>query len=258
MPTDPFEDDAFPLEELDIPGVWPADTPAAGGISKHMLQVTRPILARLEPEEQDRLAEWLRSLIALRDAPLSATEKGRAIAREMAGLPQQLLPVLKAMGTAMARTVKAHAWDNRTWSFRIGGGIATITAATVGGKKAGLAMLGTAVAIPAWVVFGAGGVFAGMVIDELERLMARARGGAGGGPEGTVPPPRPPPSDPLPAALDAPSLPGMPLHQLRQLPPAPSPQLLVGGDSVDVDPPEVEAETLEQDQDPGEAPVRRP
>jgi hypothetical protein len=238
MPTDPFEDDAFPPEELDIPGVWPADTPAAGVISKHMLQVTRPILARLEPEEQDRLAEWLRSLIALRDAPLGPREKGKAIAREMAGLPHQLLPVLKAMGTAMARTVKTHAWDNRTWGFRIGGGIAAITAATVGGKKAGLAMLGTAVAIPAWVVYGAGGVFAGLVIDELEHLMARARDGAGGGPEGTVPPPRPPPSDPLPGALDPPSLPGSTPHQLRQLPPGPSPPLLAGGDAEpgDVEP----------------------
>jgi len=251
MPTDPPEEKVLPLDDLDIPEVWPAEAPAVGGISERMLQVTRPILTRLDPEDQGRLAEWLRSLTVIRDSPMTAGAKGKAIVREMAELPQQLLPVLKAMGTAMAETVKAHAWDNRTWGFRIGGGIAAITAATVGGKKAGLAMLGTAVAIPAWVVFGAGGAFAGLVIDELERLMARARDGAGGGPEGAVPPPWPPPSDPLPAASDAPSLPGSSPQQLRQLRPGPSPPQLAAGDPVDAEPPEENA-------DPGELPGTPP
>jgi hypothetical protein len=246
MPTDPPEDDTLPLEELDIPQLWPSETPEAGRISEHMLQITRPILARLEPDEQGRLADWLRALTALRDAPLTPTEKPTAIAREMAALPKQLLPVLKSMGTAMAGTVKAHAWDNRTWSFRIGGGITAIAAATLGGKKAGLAMLGTAVAIPAWVVYGAGGVFAGMVIDELECLMAQARDGARGKPEDTAPPRWPPPANPLPPAPDPPSLPGPSPHQLRQLPPAPSPPLLAGGAPEDLEPPEEEAPNTDE------------
>jgi len=45
---------------------------------------------------------------ALRDAPMGVTAKVRAVAREMAGL-SRLLPVLKAMGTTIAGTVKAHA-----------------------------------------------------------------------------------------------------------------------------------------------------
>lgn len=60
----------------------------------------------------------------------------------------------------MGEVVKKRVWDDRRGGFRLAGGAAAV-AATVGGQKAGLAMLETAVAVPLWVVFGAGAAFAG-------------------------------------------------------------------------------------------------
>jgi hypothetical protein len=40
--------------------------------------------------------------------------------------------------------------------------------ALFGGKAAGIAALGTAIAVPLWIVLGAGGAFAGVLIEIIE------------------------------------------------------------------------------------------
>lgn len=157
--------------------------PTHPSVAEQAAEKIRPLLVRMEPSAQERMASWLQSLVDLRRAPLSPKEKWAAIRREMKEVTV-LLPVVKAMGEA----VKEHAWDDRTWGFRLAGGAAAVTAAAVGGKKAGLAMLGTAVAIPLWVVFGAGAAFAGLIIDELEGMLAGLR--ERNGPPDGEPPPR--------------------------------------------------------------------
>ena len=160
-------------EDLDLVEVWPLEgQPAHASVAKQAARAIQPLLARMDPLAQDRLASWLRSLVALRRAPLSPKEKWAAIRKELKEVTV-LLPIVGAMGEA----VKEHVWDDRTWGFRLAGGAAAVTAATVGGKKAGLAMLGTAVAVPLWVVFGAGAAFAGLIIDELEGMLDRRRAG---------------------------------------------------------------------------------
>ncbi|MEE8486969.1 MAG: hypothetical protein V3S56_02280 [Gemmatimonadota bacterium] len=67
-----------------------------------------------------------------------------------------------------ASHIKDLAWDDRTWPARVGIGAATVVAATLAGEAAGLALAGTAIAIPLWVVFGSGEEFAQALIADLE------------------------------------------------------------------------------------------
>jgi len=67
-----------------------------------------------------------------------------------------------------ASHIKDLAWDDRTWPARVGIGAATVVAATLAGEAAGLALAGTAIAIPLWVVFGSGENFAQALIADLE------------------------------------------------------------------------------------------
>jgi hypothetical protein len=54
-------------------------------------------------------------------------------------------------------------------------GAAATGAALFGGKAAGLAALGTAIAVPLWVVFGAGGAFMGVLYEELTGKKHKAK-----------------------------------------------------------------------------------
>jgi hypothetical protein len=67
-----------------------------------------------------------------------------------------------------ASHMKDLAWDDRTWPARVGIGAATVVAASMAGQSAGLALAGTAIAIPLWVVFGEGNEFAAALIADLE------------------------------------------------------------------------------------------
>ncbi|MDW8370722.1 MAG: hypothetical protein RMK81_10660, partial [Geminicoccaceae bacterium] len=74
-----------------------------------------------------------------------------------------LVPVVKTIW----REVKRHGWDERTAtgrSFLIGSGLAL---AVLGGKSAGLAAFGTAIAVPLWVVFGSGAAFLAALYKEI-------------------------------------------------------------------------------------------
>ena len=73
-----------------------------------------------------------------------------------------------------ASHIKDLAWDDRTWPARVGIGAATVVAASLAGEAAGLALAGTAIAIPLWVVFGSGDDFAAALIADLEANLDEA------------------------------------------------------------------------------------
>ena len=49
---------------------------------------------------------------------------------------------------------------------------ATTTLTRAAGQGAVIVALGGAIGVPLWVVFGAGGAFAGLLIEEIERTFA--------------------------------------------------------------------------------------
>jgi len=60
----------------------------------------------------------------------------------------------------------------------LGIGVFTALALAGGGAGAGIAALGTAAGVPLWIVFGAGGAFAGMLADEIQKLIVSNAGEA--------------------------------------------------------------------------------
>ena len=67
------------------------------------------------------------------------------------------------------REMKRHAWDNRSAKVRSAYAGVALALATVGGQSAGIAALGGAIAVPLWVVFGAGAAFLRVLYEALER-----------------------------------------------------------------------------------------
>lgn len=108
------------------------------------------------------MAAWAARLLEVRESDASAIEKARR-ALALTGRAKILRPALQSLASALKDTI----WSDRSWSARLGFGAATVTALATGGKWAGIVALGTGVGLPLWMVLGAGGSFAGMLIDEF-------------------------------------------------------------------------------------------
>lgn len=125
-------------------------------------------VARNKLDEAQKLAviRLFRRLLEVRKMEASAKDKLRK------ALPdeQDTKVALEALQSS-ASHIKDLAWDDRRWPARVGIGAATVVAASVAGQSAGLALAGTAIAIPLWVVFGAGGDFAAALVADLEQSL---------------------------------------------------------------------------------------
>jgi len=130
--------------------------------------VLRHLDEHLSPPQRAALVEWARQLLSIRSVNEQPLEKAR---RAIAATYRREVIVALLSGTASS--VKDLAWSDRSWSARLGLGAAAVAATTLGGKGAGIAAMGSAIGVPLWVVFGAGGSFAGMLIDELSKAMPR-------------------------------------------------------------------------------------
>jgi hypothetical protein len=121
----------------------------------------------LADAERDALREWLQGLLEIRASNLPARTKARHALQ--ATDSSVILPAARGIG----EVIKEKVWDDRTWSSRLGLGGVAVGVLTFGGQGAGIAALGSAVGAPLWIVLGAGGSFAGMLLDELKRSRSR-------------------------------------------------------------------------------------
>jgi hypothetical protein len=124
--------------------------------------LAREIVAQTLPADREMFLCWLQELKALRDRDLSFREKAIAVAR-LTHDRRGVWPLVKIT----ASTLRKHGWTDRSWKARLSVGAAVATLASVGSAGAGIAALGGAIGVPLWLVFGAGGILAGTLIDEL-------------------------------------------------------------------------------------------
>ncbi len=117
-------------------------------------------------EQQQALLEWSKELLAIRQSDDSVGAKARAAVSATARRK-----VVWPMVRVMLHRLKRLGWDERSWKTRLGIGAVAATVAVFGGQGAGIAALGTAIGVPLWIIFGAGGTFAGLLIDELEEAI---------------------------------------------------------------------------------------
>lgn len=101
-------------------------------------------------------------MLELRRREISITQK----AKEALVITYRAKVIWPVLRTA-AKHVKARGWDNRSKSQRFGLGAAGTALAMFGTANAGLVALGGGIAVPLWMVFGAGGMFVSHLVDEL-------------------------------------------------------------------------------------------
>ena len=133
-------------------------------------KVARAVVRELDPEQRKVLAEYTASLVLLRAKDLP-TQTKVLDSIDLTADPKVLGVLTKGSGRLLAK----HAWKDRSWPGRIGLSAAALASILTAGQGAGIALLGTAIGVPLWIVFGSGGAFAGELLDEIER--ARAGGG---------------------------------------------------------------------------------
>lgn len=126
-------------------------------------QLAVRILADAVPEQRQALRLWLEQLWEIKGATdLTPLQKARQAIRRTAD-KQVIAPLVKVIATETKRL----AWDERGTVARLGLGSALAGLALFGGQAAGIAALGTAVGVPLWIIFGAGGAFAGVLYEEI-------------------------------------------------------------------------------------------
>ncbi|MGG7517955.1 hypothetical protein ACQ3G6_08725 [Allorhizobium undicola] len=121
--------------------------------------------------DREALRVWAGALLDLRNEDLSVTAKAREAVR-ITSRAKVVWPLLKSI----SKQLRKHGWDNRSTSQRLGIGAAGTALALFGPAQAGIAALGGAVAVPLWVVFGAGAMFARHLYEEITRQQS---GGSG-------------------------------------------------------------------------------
>lgn len=121
------------------------------------------------------LVAWAGELLQIREARVPPLRKAK-LALDATYRAEVVVPILDGAANAIVDV----AWRDRAWAARLGLGAAALTALAYGGQGAGIAALGGAVGVPLWIVLGGGGAFAGMLVDELQRSIARHGGGRRG------------------------------------------------------------------------------
>ena len=139
------------------------DDRGSAGKEEHS-KVARAVVRELDPEQRKVLASYTASLVLLRGRDLP-TQTKVLDSIDLTADPEVLGVLTKGSGRLLAK----HAWKDRSWPARIGLSAAALASILTAGQGAGIALLGTAVGVPLWIVFGSGGAFAGELLDEIER-----------------------------------------------------------------------------------------
>jgi hypothetical protein len=150
------------LEQVDRSHV--RATPASAESDSQTQKLAVAVVDQASALEREILLKWAQQLVAIRDSNMSTMDKAKAsIARTYES--EAIWPLLNLLG----RELKRIGWDERGLPARIGLSAAALALVLPGKGAAGLAALGGAIGVPLWVVFGAGGAFVGVIIDEIRK-----------------------------------------------------------------------------------------
>jgi hypothetical protein len=126
--------------------------------------LAQKMLLHLNQSEIEQIENWLTGLISIRNSEDSFKLKFQKTVQ----FTKKATPV-KSVMKLFALTIKEYSWDKRGRAARFGGAGIVGSLLVFGPQGAGIAAFGTAIGIPLFIVFGAGGLFAGVVLDEIAR-----------------------------------------------------------------------------------------
>lgn len=115
------------------------------------------IIQQTSREEKRTLLDWLRELIGIRNSGLSKREKIKRILKSLRH-STKLLGLIKPL------------WENSSKRVKIGVGVLLGTAVLFPGSI-GLAIAGTGIAIPLWVLSTSGYFVLSTLAEELEKAL---------------------------------------------------------------------------------------
>jgi len=127
--------------------------------------VAHDIVQCISIEDKNELKLWCEELLSIRKSSLSKAQKIKK-SFKVTAKASNIFSVLKIISVS----IKKYAWDDRKVKGKLGLLGVGLGVSFFAGQAAGIAALGSAVGVPLWVVFGAGGTFAGFIIEEVERV----------------------------------------------------------------------------------------
>ena len=125
--------------------------------------IVRALVYDVGVVEREALRRWAEGLLQIRAKNLPASKKVKE-AIKLTKESKVIAPVIKKFAIDLKRV----GWDNRSWKSRLGMGTSMAILVAAGSAGAGIAAMGTAISVPLWVVIGAGGAFAGAIVDEVK------------------------------------------------------------------------------------------
>lgn len=126
-------------------------------------EIGRAIVVATKPEDLEALRVWAQTMLEIKASNVSVLQKAKNAI--LASTDKKILaPILQVAWDQ----IKHVGWEERGFAARMAMGAAAI-ALTLSGQGAGIAALGGAIGVPLFVVFGAGGALAGVIIDEIRR-----------------------------------------------------------------------------------------
>jgi len=131
-------------------------------------QLAVRVVESATPEERVLIAKWAQQLIKIRDSDLSLYDKAKE-AVVVTASSDAIIPLVKNAGLELKRI----GWDEQSWTARLGGTGVLAGLLLFTGQGAGIAALGGAIGVPLWVVLGAGGAFAGQLIESARASQQR-------------------------------------------------------------------------------------
>jgi hypothetical protein len=145
------------------------ELPESREAAERVRQLARSVDRQLSDVQRRAVISWLEELQRIAGSALPDRKK--------ASLALQSLQKNEAVRLIIKGSVSARrfGWTDRSWAARLGLVGAVGITAVAGPKMAGLAALGSATAVPLFVVGAAGGTLIGAFIDELKRSLPEGR-----------------------------------------------------------------------------------
>lgn len=127
-------------------------------------EIGKAIVVATRPDELEALRAWAQTMLDIRsNSSMSMILKAKAAI--VASTDRKVLaPILQVAWQELKRV----GWKERGLPARMAMAAAA-AALTLSGQGAGIAALGGAIGVPLFVVFGAGGALAGVIIDEIRK-----------------------------------------------------------------------------------------
>jgi len=123
------------------------------------------VAAQIAEEDRAAVLALMRQLVVIRDSQLPWDEQARGAYRATVQSGRTW-----ALAKIVAGALKEYAWDSRSTSTRVGLSGLAILAAAFARQAVGIAALGALIGVPLWIVFGAGGQFPDLLIEELFKM----------------------------------------------------------------------------------------